>query len=444
LIPSIHMVMALYASFFILFVSFFLNKKKFAIPKTIVSFLFLFVSIVISLMLPNFLLKEIAIVVIIFAYHIIFFKTTLFQSFIQTVGYLLLFIVGDTIAGLIIIHFFDVHVHALKTDLVYINYHHILLFLILLIELMIITLVNKSSFLAGKTPFQIHPNVLVVLFTLAMLVTITINGMILIKSDLENGNILLLGLLLILIYSVLNTIAVNIYLKLQKEQVLAEQQQAEYDRLQSYTHTLEEVMQDLKRSRHDYLNILLSLKGLLDVEQDSKKAQIYLEEVLKEEKRNIESGNKIFSALELIQNPSVKGFLRIKVAEAINKKLQVTIHMDQKIQFHAIHMMDLIKIIGILMDNAIEASEKSIRKPIIISLKKHQDGITMIIANSFHEKPNLTKMFKEGYSTKGENRGFGLSNVKQLIETKYNNLLLHSWIKNDLFFQELNIKAKNK
>ena len=50
-------------------------------------------------------------------------------------------------------------------------------------------------------------------------------------------------------------------------------------------------------------------------------------------------------------------------------------------------------------------------------------------------------LFKQGFSTKGENRGLGLSNLKEIID-KYKNVTLDTFIKNELFFQEITIKNR--
>ena len=94
------------------------------------------------------------------------------------------------------------------------------------------------------------------------------------------------------------------------------------------------------------------------------------------------------------------------------------------------------------MDNAIEAALSSEEKRISLGLIKKNQSVMIIVSNSFFGNiSSISMLFKQGFSTKGENRGLGLSNLKEIID-KYKNVTLDTFIKNELFFQEITIKNR--
>lgn len=117
--------------------------------------------------------------------------------------------------------------------------------------------------------------------------------------------------------------------------------------------------------------------------------------------------------------------LDILLYSKINKAQQNNIKIDYKcfanIQCNKNYIIDFISIIGNLLDNAIEASQKSDKKIIGIYIDEEVLEYSFIIKNTFEEKALLTTdiLLQEGFSTKGSGRGLGLKIVNRLVK-KYN------------------------
>ena len=107
-------------------------------------------------------------------------------------------------------------------------------------------------------------------------------------------------------------------------------------------------------------------------------------------------------------------------------------------------IIELSKFLGILLDNAIEESLESKEKIVYLWLGKSEDSVTIIIGNSFKSKPDLYKVSQQGYSTKGEGRGMGLSYIRKTIEEFHSNVLLNTLIEGNVFKQELHIHNEKK
>lgn len=120
--------------------------------------------------------------------------------------------------------------------------------------------------------------------------------------------------------------------------------------------------------------------------------------------------------------------LDILLFSKINKAYQNNIKIDYKcianIHCNRSHIIDFISIIANLLDNAIEASQKSEMKLLEIHIDEEIVNYTFTIKNSVEDKKILKPdmLLKEGFSTKGSGRGFGLKIVNRLVK-KYNGII---------------------
>ena len=102
-------------------------------------------------------------------------------------------------------------------------------------------------------------------------------------------------------------------------------------------------------------------------------------------------------------------------------------------------IIDFMRCLGIILDNAVEAAIESENKILNIAFINKNKSILVIVENTFpDELPPVYKMFKYGFSTKGNNRGIGLSNLRE-ISNKYKNVSLETVVKDDKFIQNLTI-----
>ena len=101
----------------------------------------------------------------------------------------------------------------------------------------------------------------------------------------------------------------------------------------------------------------------------------------------------------------------------------------------------LCKIVGVLLDNAIEESLKIDDRRIMISLYVDDDMLIIDISNRFDGKIDLDKIDEEGYTTKGEGHGYGLSLVKKLVNG--NDCFINERkVNKDVFKQIIKFKIK--
>jgi two-component system sensor histidine kinase AgrC len=116
--------------------------------------------------------------------------------------------------------------------------------------------------------------------------------------------------------------------------------------------------------------------------------------------------------------------------------LKVYVNIFSQIWFSGMDIIDLCKVVGILIDNAIEASFESDMKELHVGIETSDGSTSIIIANTYLNEPNMSQLFKRGVSSKGKNRGLGLCNVKNIL-AQYPSVFLKTTVDQNLFFQEL-------
>lgn len=202
--------------------------------------------------------------------------------------------------------------------------------------------------------------------------------------------------------------------KLEKE--IVAQKDHQLKALSNYSHHVESLYSEIRSFRHDYLNILTSLK--LGIEnQDLHAIQRIYEDVLKESGKSFYDKKFDIARLSKIKNDAVKSVLSAKLLEAQNKGIDITVEVEEPIDDFKIEILDFITILSILCDNAIEASQKAKLAKLSVAFIKSEIALIVVVENTTEaEKVDVTHLFERGISTKGDNRGLGLYNVQQIMD----------------------------
>lgn len=211
----------------------------------------------------------------------------------------------------------------------------------------------------------------------------------------------------------------------------------EYSQLKDYTNMIENMYSDLRSFKHDYLNILSTLEGYIKNENIAELKNYYYRDLLPGSNEIVNKDLSI-SLLSHIKINPLKALLSAKINTAHSQGINVTIEIMDDIDFINMHIIDICRIIGIFMDNAIEGSLLCDNKFIHVAVIKTDDNVIFNISNScISSTPSIHKIYEKNFSTKGEGRGLGLANVKNIITRQYKNVLFNTTIKNCIFTQEL-------
>lgn len=282
------------------------------------------------------------------------------------------------------------------------------------------------------------------LIILSVTLTFTIFYMNIILGNntiISTSKIILLNTLSFAAYFVLLIIIMYILIKSITKDLELNNKQLQYQNLQQYTSNLENLYSEMRVFRHDYINILSSLVGYIE-SKDMEGLEKHFNENILPISKCIESNNFKLGLLKNIKMPELKGIVSSKVIRAQELGIDVYIDIAEPIESIEINIIDLCRIIGILIDNAVEAALKCDKPNLKIAFIKKNNSVIIIVINNYCENiPSIHKIFQPGFSTKGQDRGLGLSNLKEIIGN-YSNISLDTIINPEDFIQNIEITHK--
>lgn len=201
-----------------------------------------------------------------------------------------------------------------------------------------------------------------------------------------------------------------IQLKKTKEKESNARLRQELELMNLYTQEIEKNYQALRNFKHDYQNLLLGLKNSNQINRN------YLEKISDFSENYFESVASEYGQLSQIKVVSLKSFLITKLYQAKQADLNLKLEVVGEVPNLEKEEVNLIRALGILIDNAIEAAIESEDKFIFISISDLDRKLEFCIENSFADKLKIEQYLKSGKSSKGKNRGIGLANLEELID----------------------------
>lgn len=252
----------------------------------------------------------------------------------------------------------------------------------------------------------------------------------------------LLHSLLLAIYIAVIFFSHRLYVNTFRKEMEKQQMEQELGQLEEYAASLEDVLHDMRTFKHDYANILSTLQGFIEDEKYSELKSYFYHDVCAYSEQ-LHHMNTRLSLLGHVKIAPLKGILSSKILKAQTERVDVFIDIAEDVHVVEISTLDLCRIMGILLDNAIEAALDTPKPRLDLGIVSVKDSTLFIVKNSCSEHvPPIYKMFEYGFSTKGDKRGIGLSTVQELIDHKYSNAILNTEIDpvTHTFIQELKIK----
>lgn len=198
------------------------------------------------------------------------------------------------------------------------------------------------------------------------------------------------------------------------------------------------ILDKTRENRHEMINNLLVLKG--EKNKNSRRYNDILDELIKQYDTNKMSS---YSGLYKLPN-GLKGLVYYKIARIKNNDVNFRTIISDKM-YDEFNNLDtkiyykVCKIMGILIDNAVEAFINSKEKTLLIYIYEQCNGnIVISIENSYNALLDIHDINKKGYSTKGKNRGLGLFIANRTIEEE-KLLRLRQYVFESTFISELKI-----
>ncbi len=237
------------------------------------------------------------------------------------------------------------------------------------------------------------------------------------------GLVFLLAYSIISIYSIVKSVNFDITKR-------------ELEQSELHNKSLELLYNNVSSFKHDFSNIITALGGYIYT-KNMDGLEAYYNRIVDEchINNNLSTLNP-----KIINNPAIYNILATKYYKA--DELGITINLQIFINLNdlKIDVYDFCRLLGILLDNAIEASAQCEEKVINIEIediriRKYQ---SIIIENTYANKDvDISKISEKGFTSKTENvesHGIGLWQVSKIIK-KYNNVILET-TKDDKYFKQ--------
>ncbi len=324
---------------------------------------------------------------------------------IKTLGIYILMTISDVFSSIILMQF------DLSSLMDKINYLKALGTLLNSISMIVLFNLNKlvGCFKTVVTLIIGSKNNLVLFFGLLTLTTIWIIDCF--HQDNASVSTFILAVTILIFLSLL--IAILIYQYFKRKTAEDEKQQ-----LQALMHEYENVLNQTSENRHEMLNDLLILRSISD--KNSSEFTRTLDGIIRQY-----DTKKFKKYTSLAKLPTgVKGMIYYKIAFINENEINFDTVVNG-VDYAKFEAMDkelyykVCKILGILMDNAIDACVDSDKKKLVVSVYTENEDLCVEIDNSYSGIVDTDEIKKKGYTTKGKNHGYGLTILNRIVdETK--------------------------
>ena len=179
----------------------------------------------------------------------------------------------------------------------------------------------------------------------------------------------------------------------------------------------EEMMKKYRINNHENKNLLLAVRAM--IVNNEKDIPIYIDSIIKDKYNDNE---KLLLKVNKIPSGGLRATIYSEILKIKDKKINYELIIDNNIKtidlinIDTNTIIDICKILGVFIDNAIEEVSKIKNKHIGISLYINDNKLVIGVSNTYDKKIEVDKIYNEGYTTKGKGHGYGLSLVKKIID----------------------------
>ena len=241
---------------------------------------------------------------------------------------------------------------------------------------------------------------------------------------------------LLLIFFAMNSHKIQI-----EKEIALKQKKFEQKHLQTYTDEIVELYNEIRGFRHDYAGMLVSMQMAIDSGDLQEINRVY-NEVLVKANQKLRSEKYTYFDLNNIEDSALRSLIAQSIVYARKNNVEFTLEVKDIITRLSIDLLDLVRIMSILLNNAVEGAADSYLKQMEVAVIKMDFETVIVIQNSC--KITMTPsedLFALGFSTKGRNRGLGLNNVKEILD-KYDNIILETEMEDNTFRQIIRFKRE--
>lgn len=241
---------------------------------------------------------------------------------------------------------------------------------------------------------------------------------------------------LLLIFFAMNSHKVRV-----EKEIALKQKKFEQEHLQTYTDEIVGLYNEIRGFRHDYAGMLVSMQMAIDSGDLQEIYRVY-NEVLVKANQKLRSDKYTYFDLNNIEDSALRSLIAQSIVYARNNDVEFALEVKDIITRLSIDLLDLVRIMSVLLNNAVEGAAESYLKQMEVAVIKMDLETVIVIQNSCKYTMTPSEdLFELGFSTKGRNRGIGLNNVKDILD-KYENIILETEMEDSKFRQIIRFKRE--
>lgn len=246
-------------------------------------------------------------------------------------------------------------------------------------------------------------------------------------------SILSLAIILIISYYIITTVSINKTIQIENEK-------NKISELEGNNTRLKESFDDMRSFRHDMKNIMQGLGGFIAANDMDGLTHMYNEFIC--DCRCMDNTKDFEHILKC--NPAIYNIINNKYLEAKKDNININVEVYVDLNSIKIKTYELCRVLGILIDNAIEATRECENKQINIKfIKDNYNNRNLVIIENPCKNTllDLSKLKEKGFTTKKDKlfHGLGLWRVNQIVKKNENLRLTTSREDNKIFKQQLEI-----
>ena len=401
-------------------------------PSKKQALLYIFISSPITILSAFFIQKPYNTMVNILVLFIVFyftFKMSVIKTFIASIFPSAIF----TLAGMLLLKPFINVLHITKEDSINIPIYRISFSLLLYLCVFLVSFIFKQRNLKLKSLENIdkRTKLLIILNNIFALIYIIVQTLLsYYYINIVPIYYIIFNFISFLVYFVLS------FCLLSKIILLVNTTQ-KLESAEAYNKTLHILHDSVRGFKHDFDNIVTTIGGYIQT-NDMEGLKTYYSQL----QNDCQKANNLYLLNpDIINNPGVYNLLTSKYNKAIDKNIKV--NLTFLLDLNTLHMdiYEFARILGILLDNAIDAASECKEKILNITFrnedKNHRNVIQ--IENTYKDKNvDLNNIFNKGISGKEKHTGLGLWEIKQFLK-KNNNINLYTSKTDKYFSQQLEI-----
>lgn len=345
------------------------------------------------------------IIFIIASVYLTIFRKDISNSVYYTITYELLAYISEIFISVVFVSIFKINIGSYEK-------FQFSLLIFSICNSIFIYLLSKSKFICKNVQrlnFIIsknHKDWIYIIIMMILLSFLIVSN----KNNLGSGvnYYINVGMVIFVVFSLIYVI----YNKFQRQAI-----EDKYNESMEYVLRYEKIINEQGKKNHEYNNQLMVIKGYINKPE---RLSEYLDEVIGEHKTG---QNYTVKQLGFLPDGGVKGLLYHKLSKMEDNNIKYYLYVDQNLKdkdienFDLKTYRDLTKLLGVFLDNAIDAALKSEEKEIEVELKDKDDCLLLTISNTYDKNTDINKVGKSGFTTKGVGHGFGLSIVKDIAKT---------------------------